>query len=234
MPPAGSVAQKATRNNLTLKQRHRLIEHLLEGSTKGKLAQGDLKKAAAEFSCSYEQVTGVWKRYQRQKEDGVEISVRNGRFGRSGRRGTDLEKVREALKDIPMKNRTTLRSLAYELGLPKTTLINNLKALGLRAASRFLKPFLADEGKKRRLEWALRWVRESHSGTRVFQSMHNVVMVDEKWFYMFKQGQKYYLGVGEELPVHKVQHKSHINKGDVYGSCRAAALGHRRQPRLCR
>ena len=37
-------------------------------------------------------------------------------------------------------------------------------------------------------------------------------MVDEKWFYMFKQGQRYYLGAGEELPVRKVQHKSHIQK----------------------
>ena len=39
-----------------------------------------------------------------------------------------------------------------------------------------------------------------------------MVMVDEKWFFMKKQGQKYILAEGEDLPVHKVQHKSHIKK----------------------
>ena len=54
MPGSGGAAPKATRNNLSEKQRHRLVEHLLKGSQKGKLARGDLKKAAADFSCSYE------------------------------------------------------------------------------------------------------------------------------------------------------------------------------------
>ncbi|CAM9287194.1 unnamed protein product, partial [Ascophyllum nodosum] len=201
-----------TRNNLTEKQKHRLVEHLLKGSQKGKLARGDLKKAAADFSCSYEQVTGVWKRYKQQIQNGEDVNLRNGRFGHSGRRGVDVEKAKEVLKTIPMKNRTTMRALALELGMTRTTLNRNLPKLGLRAASRFLKPYLTDAGKERRLEWAKRWVREGHGGARSIDNMHNVVMVDEKWLYMFKQGQRYYLGAGEELPVHKVKHKSHIQK----------------------
>ena len=114
MPGSGSAAPKATRNNLSEKQRHRLVEHLLKGSKNGKLARGDLKKAAADFSCSYEQVTGVWKRYKQQTEDGADVNLRNGRFGHSGRRGVDVEKANEALKTIPMKNRTTMRALAYD------------------------------------------------------------------------------------------------------------------------
>ena len=50
MPGSGSAAQKATRNNLSEKQRHRLVEHLLKGSKNGKLVRGDLKKAAARKS----------------------------------------------------------------------------------------------------------------------------------------------------------------------------------------
>ncbi|CAM9858498.1 unnamed protein product, partial [Ascophyllum nodosum] len=145
------------RNNLTEKQRHRLVEHLLKGSQKGKVARGDLKKAAADFSCSYEQVTGVWKRYKQQIQNGEDVNLRNGRFGHSGRRGVDVEKVKEALKTIPMKNRTTMRALASELGMTRTTLNRNLPKLGLRAASRFLKPYLTDAGKERRLERAKRW-----------------------------------------------------------------------------
>ena len=102
------------------------MEHLLEGSNKGKLARGELKNAAAHFSCSYEQVTGVWKRYQQQKEDGVDVYLRNGRLGHSGRRGTDVESAKEALKDIPKKNRTTIRALASQLGMANSTLKRNL------------------------------------------------------------------------------------------------------------
>ena len=42
--------------------------------------------------------------------------------------------------------------------------------------------------------------------------MRGVVMVDEKWFFKYCQGQNYYLCKGEQLPVYKVQHKSHIEK----------------------
>ncbi|CAM9323775.1 unnamed protein product [Laminaria digitata] len=52
---------------------------------------------------------------------------------------------------------------------------------------------------------------EGHGGTRVFDPMDSV-MVDENCFFVKKNGQRYYLGSGKELPVHKVEHKSHIKK----------------------
>ncbi|CAN0068137.1 unnamed protein product, partial [Pylaiella littoralis] len=36
--------------------------------------------------------------------------------------------------------------------------------------------------------------------------------IDEKWFYIWQNGQKYYLYTDEEVPTRKVQHKSHITK----------------------
>ena len=113
---------------------------------------------------------------------------------------------------MPLKNRTTQRALANEVGLTQQGLQQNLKKLGLRAASRFLKPLLTEAGKQRRLSWALSFVRTGHGGTRKFDPMDNIVMVDEKWFFIKKNGQRYYLRDGEEAPVSKVQHKSHIKK----------------------
>ncbi|CAM9673728.1 unnamed protein product, partial [Laminaria digitata] len=192
-------------NNLNENQRRRLIEHLLSGSTKGKLDKGALKEAASVFSCSRKQVSGVWKRYQQQAADGVLVmDVRQKRLGNSGQRVIDVEKLKEALQQVPLKNRTTQKSVAAQLGIPHSTFKQNMKKLGLRSASRFLKPYLTDTGKARRLAWALRWVREAPGGIRTFDTMNNVVMVDEKWFYKYKQGQKYYLVEGEDLPVHEV------------------------------
>lgn len=159
MPPSGSAREKVPRNNLNENQRSRLIEHLLSGSKGGEVGPGDLKNAAKEFSCSRYQVMGVWKRYKQQKEDGVvAIDLRNRRRGNSGRKGIDVAKLNEALLEVPLKNRTTQRAVAAQLGIPQQTLHQNLKKLGMRAASRFLKPLLTEQGKARRLAWAVRWV----------------------------------------------------------------------------
>lgn len=235
MPPSGSAREKVPRNNLNENQRSRLIEHLLSGSKGGELGPGDLKNAAKEFSCSRYQVMGVWKRYKQQKEDGVvAIDLRNRRRGNSGRKGIDVAKLNEALLEVPLKNRTTQRAVAAQLGIPQQTLHQNLKKLGMRAASRFLKPLLTEQGKARRLAWALRWVREGHLGSRSFDKMDNVVMVDEKWFFIKKQGQRYYLADGEDAPVPGTQSAAQIphQEAEVPGSRRAAAQRHGRQPQL--
>ena len=189
-----------------------MIDELLEGSKNGKLAYGDMKRVAQQFACSRKQATTVCKRYKEQKDAGIAApSLRNKRGGNSGRKGIDLEELRDKLRHIPLKNRTTQRAVAAQLRIPSTTLTDNLKKLGLHASRRYLKPLLTDGGKAARRAWALRWVRQSAAG-RVFDDMKGVVMVDEKWFYKFRQGQEYYLCEDEQLPVAKVQHKSHIQK----------------------
>ena len=67
--------------------------------------------------------------------------------GNSGRKRIDLEELRERLRDIPLNDRTTVRRLAAALDIPRSTLHENLKALGLRAHSNAIKPFLADAKK---------------------------------------------------------------------------------------
>ena len=141
--------------------------------------------------------------------------MRNKRLGNSGRKGLDFVKYVEALREIPIKNRTTIRSLAAALELPKSTLHLNLKKLGLRASKTYLKPMLTEEGKMKRLEWALRWVLTTPpelGGGHTFQDFLNFVHLDEKWFYICKSGQKYYLHDDEDVPTRKVHHKSHITK----------------------
>ena len=181
MPVSGAAPEKVQRNNLDEKMRHRLIEHLLSGSTEGKLGRGDIQYAAKKFKCSRYQVMGVWRRFEQQKTDGVmDINLRNNRGGHSGRKRIDIDKYKEKLQEVPLKNRTTQRNVAKQLGLSQQTLRNNLKHLGMSSASRFLKPDLSEKGKKKRVDWALRWVRDGHGGARAFDAMDNVVMVDEK------------------------------------------------------
>ena len=48
--------------------------------------------------------------------------LRNKRLGNAGRKGLDFVKYVEALREIAIKNRTTIRSLAAALELPRSTL----------------------------------------------------------------------------------------------------------------
>ncbi|CAB1110340.1 unnamed protein product [Ectocarpus sp. CCAP 1310/34] len=90
----------------------------------------------------------LWVRYEAQRKAGVaRPKIGNLRKGNSGRKGIPIQELRERLRDIPLNDRTTQRRLAAALGIATTTLFDNLKALGLRAHSKALKPLLTGDGK---------------------------------------------------------------------------------------
>ncbi|CAN0415799.1 unnamed protein product, partial [Scytosiphon promiscuus] len=148
----------------------------------------------------------AWKRYKQQKSDGVDIdsSATGGSKILAAKASTRRRYSRSLIKTVPRKNRTAQRALANEVGLMQQGLQQNLK------------PLLAEAGTRRRLNWALSFVRPGHGGTCKFDTMDKVVMVDEKWFFLNKNGQRYHLRDDEEAPVSRVQHKSHIKKGVMF------------------
>lgn len=143
---------KRRRVNLTEGQRREAIEELLRNSNKGVLVRGDIKRVADSYKCNPRQISTVWKRHEQQKANGVVVvDLANRRKGRSGRRGINLDYLREALKTVPVESRTSQRAVAVALGIPHTTLHNNLKKLGLKATPRCLKPLPMDTADETRL-----------------------------------------------------------------------------------
>eukprot|EP00903_Cladosiphon_okamuranus_P013263 g12367.t1 len=213
MSAAESAASRPKRKNLTTPEKKGMVAELLKGSTNGVLSHGDFKRVAAMYQQTPKTVSKYWKMYNQKKEAGEQDpDLHNKRKGNSGQKGLDIAALKEALQEIQLKNRTTIRSIAAASDIPKSTLFDDLKNLGLRSCSRFLKPLLSDDGKAQRLAWALRWVRSSPGGARKFHHFFDFVHLDEKWFYICKQRQRYYLYEGEDLPIRKVQHKSHVIK----------------------
>lgn len=126
------------------------------------------------------------------------------RCGKCGKKGINLDFPREAVKNIPIKNRTMERSVAAALGIPKTPLRDYFMKLGLRAVSCYPKPLLTDN--------ELRWSKPSTSGGHKFYNFEDHIHLDEKWFYICPDGQTYYVFDGKVLPTRKVLHKSHVAK----------------------
>ena len=142
MPVAGDAAGTVSRNNLKEDERRAVIDELLEGSNSGKLAHGDIKRVTQQFGCSTKQVSAVCIQYKSQKDAGIAApSLRSKHAGNSGRKGVDVEALREKLKQIPMKNRTTcgllLHSWSSLVRPSRGTSRNSARALPDAISSRF-------------------------------------------------------------------------------------------------
>jgi hypothetical protein len=75
-----------------------------------------------------------------------------------------------------------------------------------------LKPYLTDAHKTARLSYCLAKIDKSGSGLARFKNHYDEVHVDEKWFWITKDGKHYILAEGEEIPKRKITHKGYITK----------------------
>ena len=73
-----------------------------------------------------------------------------------------------------------------------------------------LKPTLTEENKMSRMELALSFV-DKNNPSKV-ENMEDLIHVDEKWFYLTKDGQRFIIAADEEEPYRHVQHKSILTK----------------------
>ena len=101
-----------------------------------------------------------------------------------------------------------MRSLSYSSGIPSTSLFRLMKDGMLQRHSSSLKPHLTNKNRKERVEYCRSFVNEQG----VFDPMMNCVHIDEKWFFMTRDAQNYYLLPGEERPNRKTKSKRFITK----------------------
>ena len=73
-----------------------------------------------------------------------------------------------------------------------------------------LKPTLTEENKMSRMELALSFVDKKNPSK--FENMEDLIHIDEKWFYLTKDGQRFIIAADEEEPYRHVQHKSFLMK----------------------
>ena len=121
----------------------------------------------------------------------------------------DLDRFRE----IPLHQRTTLESLACSLKMSKTTLFNRVKVGAIRRHSNAIKPFLKEENKRSRLQFYLSMLEKSSiPHDPIFMGMYTIIHIDEKWFYMTKKSENYYLLQDEEDLIRTWKSKNLIGK----------------------
>ena len=115
-----------------------------------------------------------------------------------------------------LKDRMNLQDLSGNIDVPKATLHRIFKEGNLKRHSSALKPKLTDRNKNWRYDFArskIDWSSEYdlRSGVKLVDFMDEI-HVDEKWFYLLKEGQRYYLAPGEQLPHLTIQSKNYLPK----------------------
>lgn len=198
-----------------------IISHLLErGETRNgefRLARGAQKDVAKKFDVGEATISRIWKRAKTNRAN-PNVGAYRATPQKKGNCGRpqlyDREEVAEALAELPINERRTIRAMAAALGIPKSTL-HNIKEEDndyIMPHSNRLKPYLTEENKQTRLMYAALEAQRKPSGGFVFHHGDDVVHVDEKWFWLTEDDYKYYLAKGEIPKRRTTKHKGHICK----------------------
>ncbi|KAL6504137.1 hypothetical protein OROGR_026060 [Orobanche gracilis] len=191
-------------------ERRSIYETLLKESKDGKLRRGSVKSTATLYQVSTRTIQSIWERATSSLEGQPYVDVSH-RYSRSGRKRKYVEFTK--ILDVPLRRRTNIRSLANALDISKSTIHRGIKEGKIRPNSNAIKPRLTDENKRSRVQFCLSMLETPCPCKQpTFKAMLDVVHLDEKWFYMSKESQKYYLHPFEAETHRPCQSKLFIAK----------------------
>ncbi|XP_031124382.1 uncharacterized protein LOC116027098 [Ipomoea triloba] len=188
-----------------------IFETLLKHSVNGKVKYGSIKDVANVYSVSTRTVSRIWKKGIACVANGVPVDISLNLSGNVGRKRIAINP--EDVARIPLNRRTTIRSMASALSMSKTSLHRRVKEGSLKSHSNATKPMLTEENRKVRLQFCISMIDSSSSHNNPsFIDMYDCVHIDEKWFFLSRTSQKYYLLPEEDKPYRTCKSKKFITK----------------------
>lgn len=209
MNPENQNASIRRKPEFSNTERNGIFQYLLRKTTNGKLKNGAINEAATEFDCHRITISRIWKRGCKSYGEGnLCANVDSRKKQKCGRKRKNYADNLARIREVPFNRRSTLRSLAFAIGIPKSTLFNIFQRGEFKRASSTVKPYLTEENKKDRLQFCLSKINSNG----FFEDMYDTVHIDEKWFYLTKVKNTYYLCLDEEVPHRTCKSKRFITK----------------------
>jgi hypothetical protein len=205
--------QMPSKSNLTSSQRKAIFIFLHKHyNGKKKLPNGLIQQAMEKFQCSDKSVRRIWqlaKTHSIEETEAILRTLSPKKKKRCGRKRKIVDE--EQIKRIPLSKRKTIRSLAFQLNV-SPSLIYRIKLRGIVGRHRStIKPLLSQKNMMDRLRFVLSKLRYS-DGQDNFDPFFQSIHIDEKWFYLTKKNDRYYLVAGEHPPHRSIQSKNFIPK----------------------
>ena len=204
--------ERPKKRELSKCTRIQMVTMLKTLETDDGMRSGSFAMLAECFGVARSTVYRLWNRVVRTRAHGHIISPEFQSHKKNCGRPPmyPSEFVREGIKNIPLRKRRTQRKLAASLGVSKTTVQRWIVDSTIRVHCNSLKPVLTEENKVARLIMALE-SRDPNDPSK-FLNMMDRVHVDEKWFFLSRQRERYLLLPEEKNPKRCVKSKSHITK----------------------
>ncbi|CAL9228744.1 unnamed protein product, partial [Arabidopsis halleri] len=176
----------------------------------GKLKKNTTREVSDLFSVPIWTVQRIWRRAIETTNNG-KVDVSQRRTGNCGRKRISLDM--DQVASVPLHKRTTLRTFSMALGMSLGTLHRRKKEGAIRRHSNPVKPLLKEDNLRGRLQFCISMLdKNSLPHEPKFIDMYNIVHIDEKWFYMTKKTERYYLLPIEDDPHRTCQSKNFIGK----------------------
>ncbi|ETN24457.1 hypothetical protein PPTG_00776 [Phytophthora nicotianae INRA-310] len=205
-----------TRKTLTPTNRATIVAFLLSVRTALQPPRGSIIACAAKYGCSDGQISRLWRRAVQGIKAGKAINYDSGKEGKSGRKfritKAFCEDLNSSIKLIPLEDRIDIRALVSTLSIPKSPLNAYNRAGVFRSHTTRVKQMLTEKQHVDQVKFALGFVHRGPRNTLLFDSMMDYVHLDEKWLYLLKEKQRFYLGEHEAVPHITVKNKNFIIK----------------------
>ena len=174
-----------------------------------KLKNGALNATATALDAKPRTVAQLWRKHKKSilEPDKYPLDVRR-KSGSGRKRKCTVAEVQEKVKAVRFAHRRNFRTLAFKVGIPKSTLHRLLKQGHLQKTRNCVKPILTDANKAQRVAYCESFLGEDGC----FNGMMERGDLDEKWWYITEEATHFIIVPGEEAPVRRVKHKSHIIK----------------------
>lgn len=190
-------------------EREKIIQLLLKrfDETKKKLEHGAINETALAVHLSRKTISRIWERARANYEKDSIYSAPSHKKN-CGVRPKDFSQPLKNIESVPLNRRSTIRSLAQAIDVPRSTLHRKFKEGFFKRVSSAIRPFLTEENKKDRVRFCRTFVQPNG----YFDPMYDLVHIDEKWFFMTKTQRQYYLTAEEETPYRTCKSKRYIGK----------------------
>ena len=185
-----------------------VYQTLLARSNNGKLGRKDTSIVAEQFGLTLRVVQKLWKRGKTQLANSVPVVVSSLKKGRVGRKQVPVNL--EALANIPLNQRMTIEGVCKALNMSKWQIQRYLKKGYLRRHSSSIKPYLTEANQRARLQWCVDMVNKELQNDPKFKELYDFVFIDEKWFYLHRLNERYYLLPEEDVPYRCCKNKNYI------------------------
>ncbi|XP_074314690.1 uncharacterized protein LOC141649922 [Silene latifolia] len=156
-------------------------------------------------------ITNLWNKAKQQRDAGEVINVISKLKGKKCKPRLVFDDAK--FKSLDLEQKTTQARVAAAMQCSQSMVSKWVTDKVIKTDTNALKPGLTDKNKLCRLIFSMSQLYYDDICSKVmFKDQSNVIHIDEKWFYITKDGQRFYLSQTEPDPYRSVQSKTFIGK----------------------